>query len=306
MRYAPIALFVYNRPWHTQQAIEALKANALAAETSLYVFSDAPRDLAAREPVEQVRTYIKNVTGFSSITIIERETNFGLAKSIIDGVTRLCDEFGRVIVMEDDLMTSPHFLEYMNNALTHYAHDSAVMQVAGYMFPAKLNIDEDALFLPFTSSWGWGTWKRAWQHFDAESTAYARLASEPALRRAFDVEGRYQYFRMLESQRRGETDSWAIRWYLSVFMLHGLTLYPKKSLVRNLGFDGSGVNCVASNIEEEAMDENFQVRMLPREFAVTNAYNDVLDDIPKPRLNLKTLVNRLRKLIKTVWYEKTH
>lgn len=293
MEYAPVALFVYNRPWHTRQAVEALQANILAARTPLYIYSDAPRDLAARDAVAGVRAYIQSVSGFASVTIEERDENFGLACSIIDGVSRLCAEFGRVIVLEDDLITSRFFLQYMNDALTRYEHEERVMQVAGYMFPAKLSVDEDAVLLPFTSSWGWATWQRAWRHFDARAMAYQTVASNPELRRDFDIGGRYGYFRMLQSQQRGETDSWAIRWYLSVFMLHGLTLYPRKTLVRNLGFDGSGVNCVASTIEDEAIDENFQVQRLPQRIAVTSEYNNVLEGIPKPKLNLKNVRHAL-------------
>jgi len=306
LNYAPIALFVYNRPWHTRQAVEALLANAIAAETPLYIFSDAPRDPAAKQAVAEVRSYIHTIAGFESVTIIEREVNFGLARSIIDGVTRLCDEFGRAIVIEDDLITSRYFLEYMNAALERYEHEESVMQIAGYMFPSRLEANEDALFLPFTSSWGWGTWKRAWQHFDSEALAYGRLAANPELRHAFDIGGRYEYFRMLESQRRGDTDSWAIRWYLSVFMRKGLILYPRKTLVRNLGFDGSGVNCVASSIADDVIDQNFRVLLMPQHIEVTNEYNMVLESIPRPRLNLKTLMNRLQNLIKAAWYEKTN
>lgn len=297
MEYAPVALFVYNRPWHTRKAVEALQANTLAAETPLYIFSDAPRDSAAREAVAEVRAYILGVSGFASVTIEERDENFGLAHSIIDGVSRLCVEFGRVIVLEDDLITSRFFLQYMNDALVRYEHEQRVMQIAGYMFPAKLGADEDAVLLPFTSSWGWATWQRAWRHFDAEATAYPTLVSNPELRKDFDVGGRYGYFRMLQSQQRGETNSWAIRWYLSVFILHGLTLYPRKTLVRNLGFDGSGINCVARTIADEAIDENFQVQRLPQRIEVTSEYNVVLEGIPKPQLNLKTVMNRLRNLL---------
>lgn len=305
MSFAPVALFVYNRPWHTRQAVEALRANPLAAETPLYVFSDAHREAAAKQAVEEVRAYIRTITGFHSITIIERNENYGLARAIITGVGQLCEQYGRVIVLEDDLATSRYFLEYMNAALDKYEQEQRVMQIAGYMFPAQMNINEDAVLLPFTSSWGWGTWQRAWRYFDAEAQGFEQLKANSELRRAFDLGGRYGYFRMLESQRRGETDSWAIRWYLSVFLRQGLTLYPRKSLVRNLGFDGSGVNCVASSIAEASIEAEFRVQVMPERIEVTSAYEAVLESIPRPRLNLKTLMNRFWKLIRTAWYEKT-
>jgi hypothetical protein len=303
---SPIALFVYNRPGHTRQTVEALLANTLANQTPLHVFSDAPRNEAASQAVAEVRSYIRSIAGFKSVTIIERETNFGLARSIIDGVTGLCEEYGRVIVMEDDLITSPHFLSYMNEALTRYEHEDRVMQIAGYMFPINLELEEDALFLPFTSSWGWATWKRAWRIFDATGAGYQRLIEDQSLRRKFDLNGKYGYLRMLESQLRGETDSWAIRWYLSVFLMNGLTLYPKNTLVSNFGFDGSGVNCVASSIEVSTIERNFRVVTMPKLMSVSDRYEFILQRFPKPKLNIKTMSNKVRHLFKSLRYEKSN
>ncbi|HJT51461.1 MAG TPA: glycosyltransferase family 2 protein [Nitrosospira sp.] len=297
---APIALFVYNRPSHIRLTVQALLANALADQTPLYLFSDAPRNEAAILAVAEVRSYIRSIAGFKSVTIIERETNFGLARSIIDGVTRLCEEYGHVIVMEDDLITSPHFLSYMNDALTRYEHEDRVMQIAGYMFPINLELGEDALFLPFTSSWGWATWRRAWRIFDAAGAGYQRLKQDQSLRRRFDLNGKYGYFKMLESQLRGETDSWAIRWYLSVFLMNGLTLYPKKTLVGNFGFDGSGVNCVASSIEGDTIERHFRVITMPKLMSVSDRYEVVLQRFPKARLNIKTMSNKMRHLFKSI------
>lgn len=304
MSLAPVALFVYNRPEHTRRAVEALAANALAGETPLYIFSDAPRNGAARQSVEVVRAYIRAISGFQSITIVERETNFGLARSIIDGVTSLCAKHGRVIVVEDDLVTSPHFLSYMNDALWRYDHEERVMQIAGYMFPVSLTLDEDALFLPFTSSWGWATWERAWRHFDASGSGHRRLVEDESLRRAFDLNGKYGYFQMLESQLRGETDSWAIRWYLSVFLTNGLTIYPKKTLVKNCGFDGSGVNCVASRIDADVIDENFRVLAMPSDVSLSVKCEEVLRQFPKPRVNVGSVLNKARHLLAAFCHEK--
>lgn len=296
MSYAPIALFVYNRPAHTRQTVEALLANAESAQTALYIFSDAPRNVAAKLAVSEVRSYIRGIAGFKAVTIIERENNLGLAQSIIDGTTRLCEECGRVIVVEDDLVTSPHFLSYMNDALTRYKDEDRVMQVAGYMFPVNLELEDDALFLPFTSTWGWATWKRAWQYFDADGSGYQRLVEDRNLRHAFNLRGNYDYFRMLESQLRGKTNSWGIRWYLSIFLRDGLTLYPKKTLVRNFGFDGSGVNCVASSIEEKDIDQDFRVSSLPQLIAVSEKYDELIQQIPQPKLNVLTLLSTLKKI----------
>lgn len=241
---APIALFVYSRPDHTRRAVEALKRNELAADSELTIFSDGPKSGAQIESVNEVRRYIRGITGFKSVTVVERPQNLGLARSVIDGVTSLVNEHGRVIVLEDDLLTSPYFLTYMNEALEKYKNSEQVMQISGYMFPVEIGTNKDALFLPFTTSWGWATWRRAWQHFDASAGGYANLKNDRAKRMAFDLEDSYPYFKMLESQLRGEIDSWAIRWWLSVFLCNGLVLYPCQSLVENIGFDGSGTHRV--------------------------------------------------------------
>ncbi len=297
MVYSPLALFVYNRPDHVRQTVEALAANTLAGRTALHVFSDAPRNTAAKLAVEEVRSYIRTVTGFQSVEIIERETNLGLARSIIEGVTDLCEKYGRVIVVEDDLVTSPYFLSYMNDALTRYEYEGRVMQIVGYMFPINLTLEEDALFLPVTSSWGWGTWKRAWQHFDASGAGYQNLVNDQNLRRAFDLNGKHEFFKMLASQLRGEADSWAIRWYLSVFLMKGLVLYPRKPLVENVGFDGSGVNCVVSRIDATEIDPHFCVATMPKRIELSERCLDVLETFPRPRLNIKSMVNRVRRLV---------
>ncbi len=237
MTCAPIALFVYTRPEHARQTVEALLANPLANQTPLHVFSDAPRDEAASPAVAEVRSYIRGIDGFKTVTIIERETNFGLARSIIDGVTRLCEEYGRVIVMEDDLVTSPIFLSYMNDALTRYENEAQVMQVSGHIpHVAEFSQREEAIFLPFVTSWGWGTWARAWKHFDPLARGWENICGDRALRNRFNLDGHYDYARLIRQQMNGEVDSWAIRWYVSVFVRKGVALFPPQSLVRNIGF----------------------------------------------------------------------
>ncbi len=293
MNYAPVALFVYNRPKHARQTVEALLSNSGAIQTAIYVFSDAPRDASASQAVADVRSYIHSIDGFKSVTIIERETNYGLARSIIEGVTQLCEKYGRVIVLEDDLVTSPNFLAFMNDALMRYENENRVMQVAGYMFPMDLKIREDALLLPFISSWGWATWQRAWRHFDADANDYEKLAMNRNLIKKFDLDGHYSYFKMLRKQQSGKSESWAIRWYLSVFMHNGLALYPKKTLVRNIGFDGSGVNCTVSSIAEANLDMDFRVQTMPIEIELSEAQNVVLDNMPMPSLSLGSVMNRL-------------
>jgi GT2 family glycosyltransferase len=295
---APVALFVYNRPGHTRQTVEALVANAVANQTPLHVFSDAPRNESASLAVAEVRSYIRNIAGFKSVTIIERETNFGLARSIIDGVTRLCDEYGRVIVVEDDLLVAPGFLTFMNDALEKYALEERVMQISGYMFPARLGVGHKGLFLNFPTSWGWATWKRAWDKFDFTAQGYSVLKSDPEMIKAFNLNGRYDYFSMLQRYLSGRAQSWAIRWHLTVFMRKGLVLFPSETLVENIGFDGSGVNCVVSSIGQSAVPRVNQRFDLPDEIELSELYQDVIDAIPQKKVTPAALVrfvaNKLR------------
>jgi GT2 family glycosyltransferase len=239
VNFAPVALFVYNRPIHTRQTVEALLSNSVAAQSALYVFSDAPRDAAASQAVDEVRSYIRSIAGFKSVTFVERETNYGLARSIIDGVTELCDIYGRAIVLEDDLVTSPYFLTYMNNALECYENEERVMQVSGHIFQVpEFAQKKEALFLPFVTSWGWGTWARAWKYFDPSAQGWEKINSDSVLRRRFNLDGHFDYSTLLEQQRCGKVNSWAIRWYLSVFFNNGVVLFPPQSLVRNIGLGG--------------------------------------------------------------------
>ena len=245
---APIALFVYNRPTHTRQTVEALSTNALAADSDLFIFSDAPKSASAAGGVGEVRSYLRQIEGFKSVTILERETNWGVDPSVIDGVTMLCDRFGQVVVLEDDLVTSPWFLTYVNHALDRYRDDDRVMQVSGFMFPLEGFDEREACFIPYSTCWGWATWKRAWDKFDVDAEGYSQLKGDPRKQRAFNLDGAYDYFHQVERYVEGKTDAWDIRWYLSVFLQNGLSLFPTKSLVNNIGFDGSGVHCVASDL----------------------------------------------------------
>src|SRR5450631_620851 len=173
--YAPITLFVYNRPAHTLRTVEALRKNELASESDLIIFSDAPKKTEAAAAVREVREYIRTISGFHSVSIVERDKNWGLANSIIDGVTTVVNRYGRIIVLEDDLVTSPYFLHFMNKALDLYQDEPRVMQISGHIFPADVTAETDAVFLPMTTSWGWATWQRAWQYFDPTAAGYESI-----------------------------------------------------------------------------------------------------------------------------------
>lgn len=239
---APILLFVYNRPAHVRRTVEALQANRLAAESDLFVYSDAARDEAARAAVEEVRTYVRSLRGFRSVSVTERKENWGLARNIIDGVTTQVNRFGRVIVLEDDLVTSPYFLTFMNDALDAYADEPRVGHVHACEFTQDPSLP-DTFLIRWTGSWGWGTWARAWKLFNPDGQALLDELLSRKLDYTFDFDGRYGYTRMLRRQIAGKNNSWAIRWNASLFLKGILSLNAGRSLVQNIGFDGSGTHC---------------------------------------------------------------
>lgn len=239
---APILLFVYNRPEHLKRTVEALKKNVLASESELYIYSDAPRTEEDNNNVAQVRKYIRTITGFRNIHITEREHNWGLAKSIIEGVSSQIAIHGKVIVLEDDLITAPYFLKFMNDALEMYKDDEKVGHIQGCDFTQDTSLP-NTFFIKWTGSWGWATWERAWKHFNPDGKALLRQLEERKLTYKFDFNGKYGYTRMLRRQIEGKNNSWAIRWNASLFLDDMLSLNVGKSLVQNEGFDGSGTNC---------------------------------------------------------------
>lgn len=252
METAPIILFTYNRPAHTRRALESLRRNALAAESELFVYSDAARDEADREAVAEVRRIIHDARGFKAVHIVERDENQGLARNIIDGVTRVTDQYGRVIVLEDDLVVAPHFLRFMNDALETYKDEPRVGHIQACDFTDDPSLP-DTFLIKFTGSWGWGTWKRAWQHFNPDGKALLAELERRGLTREFDFGGKYGFTRMLRRQTEGKNNSWAIRWNASLFLKDILSLNTGRSLVQNTGFDGSGTNCGGGNLYQSRL-----------------------------------------------------
>ena len=167
---SPICLFTYNRLSETKQTIEALKQNCLASKSELFIFSDGPKDNSDLSKVIDVRQYLKTISGFKSINIYEARENKGLANSIVSGVTKIIKKYGRVIVLEDDIITSYGFLRYMNDALNYYIYEDDVMQVSSFMFPIDTKYLPDSFFYQANTCWGWGTWARAWKFYDDNTT----------------------------------------------------------------------------------------------------------------------------------------
>lgn len=245
--FAPIVIFVYNRPWHTRQTVQALIDNEFSQESELFIFSDAPHRVEEAAKVNEVRNYLKTISGFKSVNIVERENNWGLAKSIIYGVTELCAKYGRVIVLEDDLVTSPYFLRFMNEALNVYSLNSKVMHISGYSYPVRMDFqDDETYFLRLPMCWGWATWQRAWQLFSKDLTSDIGMKSESIKYLNFD--GSHNFWQQYQMNLKGKINTWFIFWYISVLKNNGLALYPHKSVIKNIGLDATGTHKTKTDV----------------------------------------------------------
>lgn len=243
---APIVVFAYKRPDHLRQTIESMQANALARQSELHVYCDAARGPKDAAGVQAVRAYARGITGFKSVRVCERDVNHGLSKSILLGVGEILQRHDRVIVLEDDLQVSPHFLSYINEGLSLYEHDSRVASIHGYCYPVSEPLPQ-TFFLRGADCWGWGTWRRAWATFRTDGRELLAELERRRLTGAFDLDHSFPFTRMLRDQVAGRNDSWAVRWHASCFLQDMLTLYPGKSLVENIGNDGSGTHCLPTD-----------------------------------------------------------
>lgn len=248
MNLSPIILFVYNRPEHTKKTFDALKLNQLASESLLFIFSDGYKNEKDRKKVEEVRNYITTISGFKEIKITLREKNLGLADSVISGVTQIINEYGKVIVLEDDIVTSPYFLNFMNEALDFYKDDKRIYSISGYNFPIKIpkSYHHKVYISPRPSSWGWGTWKDRWEKVDWRISDYDNFINNKEEIKKFNLGGN-DLTRMLKRQMSGEINSWAIRWTYAHYKVCGYCLFPIMSLAKNIGADSSGVHTKKTN-----------------------------------------------------------
>lgn len=244
---APIAVFAYRRPDHLRAALTALKACPGFEESPVFIFIDGPKSAAAADAVEETAAVAATFAA-PNVTLVRQPANRGLAKSIITEVTALCERFGRVIVIEDDLVVHPTTLAWLNQGLDAYADDPRVMQISAYQYRVpEFEARSEGNFQRFTTTWGWATWKRAWDHFDPLATGWEEVARPGPARTAFDAGGVYPFSDMLVKQMSGRLDSWGIRWSWSVHRQGGITLMPPRTLVRNDGFvDGATHNSIGA------------------------------------------------------------
>jgi hypothetical protein len=244
---APIALFVFRRPRHTRRTLEALTRNHLADRSHLIVFCDGPRNEKDETRVREVREEVKAITGFADVEVIERPRNLGLARSIREGVDAVLARWDRVIVLEDDLLTHPAFLTYMNGALQAYAEDPRIMSVSAYMPPRwrvnrPVDLREDVWLSVRNLSFGWATWASEWRSVDWEQAQKDDFVNRPDLQQGF-ARGGADLPGMLRDQLQGKLDSWAVPFSYAHYRSDRFSVLPVDSYVKPIGFDGSGVHC---------------------------------------------------------------
>lgn len=302
---APIILFVYNRPWHTRQTVEALQKNELARDSVLYVFADGPKTDASEEAkanITEVRDYIHSIEGFSQIHVEEAVANMGLANSIISGVMKVVEKHGKAIVVEDDIVSHPFFLRFMNEALDFYENDERVFCVSATMenFPIPSTYDHD-VFLTFRAgSWGWGIWGDRWKTIDWNLENYPIIQHPTRNQIKKFCRGGDDLWPMLQAQQQGVIDSWAIRWNYNMSCQNRFCLRPTKSLVSNIGMDGSGKHCGFSDVRLLPLydDEHYGIQLF-REIketkAVTRAIQSVFRNHDVKHVGLE---KRFKKFIK--------
>lgn len=259
-KLSPICFFTYNRLFETQQTIIALQKNNLAIHSDLYIFSDGYKNEIGKSKVEMVRKYIRTINGFKSVTIFESPNNKGLAKSIISGVTQIINKFDKVIVLEDDLITSPNFLDFMNQALCFYENNPSIHSISGYTMDLlglyKYPLD---YYLGYrASSWGWGTWKDKWLDVDWKVREYHKFKKSIFLQLKF-MRGGSDLPKMLKNQMQGKIDSWAIRWCFNQFQNNQFTIFPAKSKVITIGFGEDATHTKQTKRFETELDNGNQI-----------------------------------------------
>jgi hypothetical protein len=243
---SPVVLFVYNRIEHTKQALAALDKNRLSNETDLYIYSDNAKNADAKNAVTEVRKIVDEFADnhhFHSVTVIKAETNRGLADSIIHGVSEVIRRYGRVIVLEDDLVTSVDFLEYMNGALDYYASNPHIWSISGYTpdLSHLQSYSHDIYTCYRACSWAWATWQDRWETVDWQVSDYEDFLHDTAFQKHFNLGGS-DLTNMLIDWHEGRNHSWAIRWCYQQSRTNALTVYPAHSRITNAGCDNSGTH----------------------------------------------------------------
>jgi hypothetical protein len=250
---APIVLFVYNRPVHTKKTLQALQKNTLSIDSEIFIYADAAKNDLAQKQVDEVRELISDISGFKKVTVIKQEKNIGLANSIISGVTEIVNKYGKVIVVEDDLVTSRYFLTFMNEALNFYSGNKDVWHISGWNYPIEAEGLADTFLWRTMNCWGWATWADRWQYFEKNTDELITYFSKEDIKR-FNLDGVENFWSQILANKAGKINTWAIYWAATIFRYDGLCVNPTISYVDNIGLDGSGVHCDATTAYKSNMN----------------------------------------------------
>jgi len=298
MNLAPITLFVYNRLWHTQQTIEALQKNELASESELFIYADGVKNEKLDDQVLEVRSYIKEVGGFSKVTIIERDKNWGLAANIIDGVTNVVNQYGKIIVMEDDLVTSPYFLKFMNEALEFYKDEKKIWHISGWNYPIETAGLNNVFLWRLMNCWGWATWANRWEYYEKDVYKTMQEFSKEDIKR-FNIDGTEDFFGQVTANYEKKINTWAIFWYATIFKKNGLCLNPAQTFVENIGLDASGANCGKTDIFTSRLSSlnniQFLSSIIENKISITNLKKFYKQN---KKTIFKRIINKFKKIMK--------
>ena len=298
---SPIVIFTYNRLDHLDTLINSLEQNELFKKSKILVFSDGPKKELDIEKIEKIRIYLKKKLISNNSEIVERPNNFGLSKNVITGINQTFNDYDQAIILEDDLEVSPFFLNYMNDALNLYANSENVASISGYMYPINSkSFSNDYFFLKLVESWGWGTWRRAWNNFETDSVKLKNEIDERKLVDEFNFSSGISYYKMLNDNINGANDSWAIRWYASTFLKNMNTLFPSKSFVKNIGIDNSGENCNYTTVYDSLINLDYIPLKKINSIELVTDRNVVKSFFQKIKYKryIDNIINKLKSLIK--------
>lgn len=298
MALAPIILFAYKRLDILKTTIQKLQENSLATESVLYIYSDAARNADDEQIINEVREYLKTISGFKSVTIVESEQNKGLARSIISGVNDVLKIYEKVIVLEDDILTTPNFLKFMNDALDFYEGEKKIFSVCGYTDNLAISpkYPYDIYFTQRGSSWGWGTWRDRWSPIDWSVKDYAAFSKSWSMKVRFNKMGS-DMSAMLRKKMEGRIDSWAIRWCFHQFKHNLYSVYPTVSKVHNIGFDKNATNMYGYKLIPATTPANYKLEFKFTDNVVMD--KQIIAEFTKQYSILTRTKNKLRYYLNT-------
>ncbi|EEW0683126.1 TPA: hypothetical protein RVT89_000332 [Escherichia coli] len=295
---SPVVVFVYSRPEHTKKMLSALSQNSLSECTDLIIYSDGAKSEKDKPGVYAVRQLIRKLTGFRSITIVEQEQNVGLAQNIIQGVTKVVKQYGRVIVLEDDIITSPYFLKYMNDALDMYADIKEVASISGSSYPVTINNNlESTYLLRIPLCWGWATWDDRWRMFKKDINSVNLISKD--VKNYINFDGAFNFFDQATLNAKGKLNTWFIFWYITLASHKWLTLFPSKVMAKNIGYDGTGENCNGDDIYKDILIDNEPLELELKK-DLTESYDYYLAHLHYFRKNQQNFIYKIYSFVKKI------